>query len=138
MHPTQEDSTATQVAKNRNRNRRKPESGQSRPTIPDTVAGNWRAELLGGASLHLGGTVNQVPAPHAIEFSFMTLPACAYGPGKLALPAVIVLVAPAEQAERADVGTLTRDGPAAMIDLFVTRRLFPDLVPRIKGGTARW
>lgn len=135
---------ATHVAENRNRNRRKPESGQSRPTIPDTVAGNWRAELLGGGSLHLAGTVNQVPAPHAVEFSFMTLAACAYGPGNIAPPAVIVLVAPAdlvapaEQAEHADVGTLTRDGPAAMTDLFVIRRLFSDLVPRIKGGTARW
>ena len=118
MHPTQEDSKARER--------------QSRPTIPDTVAGNWRAELLGGDSLHLAGTVNPVPAPHAIEFSFMTLPTCAYGPSKIVLPALIVLMPPPEQVQHADVGGLIRNGPAAMIDLFVTRPY--SRTPRLQSG----
>ena len=104
--------------------------------IPNIVAGDWRAELLGGGSLNLGGTVNQAPAPHAIEFSFMTLPACAYGPGRVVLPAVIVLMPPAGPVEHADVGGLMRNGPAAMIDLFVTRPsvLRPDPAHRERKG----
>src|SRR5262245_66012268 len=123
----------TSETENRDRVRRKPVGAESKPTIPTVVAGDWRAEVFGG-SLHLGATGNQAPAPHAIEFSFMTLPACAYGPGKIVLPAVIVLMPPAGPVEHPDVGTLMQNGPAAMIDLFVTRPLFSDLVPRIESG----
>ena len=127
----------TREAENRNHKRRRPGSRESRSMMPNIVAGDWRAELLGGGSLNLGGTVNQAPAPHAIEFSFMTLPACAYGPGRVVLPAVIVLMPPAGPVEHADVGGLMRNGPAAMIDLFVTRSLFSDLIPRIESGKVK-
>ena len=63
--------------------------------ITTIVPGNWEAELLHAGSVHLGGAINQSLSPHAIEFSFMTLPAFAQGPGKIGLPAVIVLMAPA-------------------------------------------
>jgi hypothetical protein len=133
---TQEDHMTKGRTESPNHERRRPAGPGSRPAIPNIVAGEWRAELLGG-SLHLGGTVNQAPAPHAIEFSFMTISACAYGPGRVVLPAVIVLMPPAESLEYAHVGSLVQNGPAAMIDLYVTRPLFSDLVQRIESGKAK-
>lgn len=63
---------------------------------PKIVPGDWRAELLGPGSVHLGGAINLSPSPHAIEFSWVTFPALAHGPNKVGLPAVIVLIVPAE------------------------------------------
>jgi hypothetical protein len=53
-------------------------------------AGNWHAEFLAPPSLHLGGTINLEPAPHAIEFSWPTLSALARGPNKKGFAAVVV------------------------------------------------
>ena len=64
--------------------------------IPKTVPGAWQAELLRAGSVQLGGATNQSPSSHAIEFSYLTLPALARGPNKIGLPAVIVVMALAE------------------------------------------
>lgn len=104
---------------------------------PKIVAGEWRAELLGGGSLHLGGTTNLKREPHAIEFSFMTLPALAIGPGEVGLAAVVMLMCPAEPVVNRHPGLFMQNGPATMIDLAVTRALFSDLLPRFEAGKIR-
>lgn len=98
------------------------------------IAGNWQAGFLGPPSLHLGGTINLKPAPHAIEFSWLTLPALARGPNKNEFAAVVVLMAPAEPMVHEYPGSMMINGPMTMIDLIVTRSLFSDLLPRIEDG----
>jgi hypothetical protein len=100
---------------------------------PIRAPGDWQAELLGTGSVHFGGVTNQSPSPHAIEFSFITLPAIARGPEKIELPAVIVLMAPAEPLTHEWPGSLMRNGLVTLIDLFVSRSLFSDLLPRIES-----
>lgn len=101
---------------------------------PKVIAGDWRAEFLGSPSLHLGGTINLTPSPHAIEFSWLTLPALARGPNKKEFAAVVVLMVPAEPVVQEHPGMMLINGPMTMIDLFVTRSLFSDLLPRIEDG----
>jgi hypothetical protein len=93
-----------------------------------------QAELLGAGSVQLGGATDQSPSPHAIEFSFLTFPALARGPNKIGLPAVIVVMAPAEDTVHTYPGSIMRNGLVTMIDLIVTRPLFSDLLPRIESG----
>ena len=62
--------------------------------IPRIIAGDWRAEFLGSASLHVGGTINLAPSPHAIEFSWLTIPVLARDPKRNEFAAVVVLMAP--------------------------------------------
>jgi len=107
------------------------------PKLPSIVPGEWQAELLGGGSLQLGGAINQQPVPHAIEFSFLTLPALAVGPGKIGLAAVVVLICPAEAGVNEHPGLLMQNGLVTMIDLSVTRALFSDLLPRIECGKVK-
>jgi len=101
---------------------------------PLVMAGDWRAEFLGSPSLHLGGTINLTPSPHAIEFSWLTLAALARGPNKNEFAAVVVLMAPAEPVVQEHPGMMLINGPVTMIDLVVTRSLFSDLLPRIEDG----
>jgi len=54
------------------------------------ITGDWRAEFLGPPSLHFGGTINLTPSPHAIEFSWLTLPALAWGPNRNEFAPVVV------------------------------------------------
>jgi hypothetical protein len=98
------------------------------------ITGDWCAEFLGPPSLHLGGTINLTPSPHAIEFSWLTLPALAHGPNKNEFAAVVVLMAPAEPIVQEYPGLLMINGLVTMIDLIVTRSLFSDLLPRIEDG----
>lgn len=104
---------------------------------PKVIPGEWQAELLGAASAHLGGATNQSPSPHAIEFSWMTLPAVAHGPNKIALPAVVVLMPPAEPVVIEQPGSIMQNGLMTMIDLFITRALFSDLLPQIESGKVK-
>lgn len=104
------------------------------PKLPKIVPGEWQVELLGAGSVQLGGAVNQAPAPHAIEFSFVTLPAFAAGPNKIGLPAVVLFMAPAEPIVHKRPGSFMQNGLVTMIDLFVTRALFSDLLPRLESG----
>jgi hypothetical protein len=101
------------------------------------IPGEWRAELLGTPSLHLGGEINLTPSPHAIEFSWLTVPALLCGPNKVRLAAVVVLMAPAEPVVHEYPGSMMANGLVTMIDLIVTRPLFSDLLPRIEGGKVR-
>lgn len=101
---------------------------------PKIIPGDWHAELLAAGSVHLGGAVNQSPAPHAIEFSWISFPALAHGPNKVGLPAVVVLMAPAETVVHEHPGAIMRNGLMTMIDLFVTRPPFSDLLPQIECG----
>jgi len=101
---------------------------------PKIIPGDWQAELLAAGSVHLGGVVNQSPAPHAIEFSWISFPALAHGPNKVGLPAVVVLMAPAETVVHEHPGAIMQNGLMTMIDLFVTRLLFSDLLPQIECG----
>jgi hypothetical protein len=102
--------------------------------VPRILAGEWRAEFLGTPSLHLGGTINLTPSPHAIEFSWLTLPALARGPNKIEFATVLVLMAPAEPVVQEHPGLMMINGLLTMIDLVVTRSLFSDLLPRIEDG----
>jgi hypothetical protein len=102
--------------------------------VPKLIAGDWRAEFLGSPSLHLGGTINLTPSPHAIEFSWLTLPALARGPNNNEFAAVVVLMAPAEPVVHEHPGMMMINGLLTMIDLVVTRSLFSDLLPRIEDG----
>lgn len=67
----------------------------------------------------------------------MTLPALAIGPGKMGLAAVIVLMCSAAPGMNEHPGLFMQNGPAAMIDLSVTRALFSDLLPRFEAGKIR-
>jgi len=113
--------------------------GEKRPNTkkPTIIPGEWRAELLGAGSVHLGGTVNLTPTPHAIEFSWVSLPASAHGPNNIVLPAVVVLMAPAEVVVQEHPGSIMQNGLMTMIDLSVTRLLFSDLLPKIENGLVR-
>jgi hypothetical protein len=101
---------------------------------PKVIPGEWQAELLGAGSVHLGGATNLSPSSHAIEFSWVTLPAAAHGPNKIVLPAVVVLMAPAEVVVHEQPGSMMQSGLMTMIDLFITRALFSDLLPKIESG----
>ena len=70
--------------------------------IPKIVPGAWQAELLGAGSVQLGGATNLSPSPHAIELSYLTLPALARGPNKIGLPAVIFVMAKPQRQFAAD------------------------------------
>lgn len=107
---------------------------QEHRKAPKVIAGDWRAEFLGPPSLHFGGTINLTPSPHAIEFSWLTLPALARGPNKNEFAAVIVLMAPAEPVVQDHPGLMMINGPVTMIDLVVTRSLFSDVLPRLEDG----
>lgn len=107
------------------------------PELPAIVPGEWQAELLGGGSLHLGGATNQTPTPHAIEFSFVTLPALATGPAQIGLPAVVFLMCPAEPIVNDRPGLFMQNGLVTIIDLSVTRALFSDLLPRPERAQAK-
>jgi hypothetical protein len=110
-----------------------PEKREQRKA-PKVIAGEWRAEFLGSPALHLGGTINLSPEPHAIEFSWLTLPALARGPNKHEFAAVVVLMAPAEPVVQEHPGLMMINGLVTMIDLVVTRSLFSDLLPRLEDG----
>jgi hypothetical protein len=105
--------------------------------VSKIIPGEWRAELLGAPSLHLGGETNLTPSPHAIEFSWLTVPTLARGPNKVGLAAVVVLMAPAEPVGHEYPGLMMANGLVTMIDLIVTRPLFSDLLPRIEGGKVK-
>src|ERR1700722_12769463 len=111
---------------------------QNQGQVPKITPGEWRAELLGAQSLHLGGAINLTPSPHAIEFSWLTLPAIARGPNKIVLAAVVVLMAPAEPMVHEYPGSMMANGMVTMIDFIVTRPLFSDLLPRIEGGKVKY
>jgi hypothetical protein len=103
------------------------------PKLPAIVPGEWRVQLLGGGSLHLGCSINREPKPHSIEFSFMTLPVFASGPAKIGLAAVVVLICPAALVVQEHSGCFMQNGLVTMIDLSVTRALFSDLVQRLEA-----
>jgi xanthine/uracil permease len=85
------------------------------------IPGEWHAELLGAGSVHLGGATNLSASSHAIEFSWVTLPAAAHGPNKIVLAAVVVLMVPAEVVSHEHPGSIMQNGLMTMSDLFVTR-----------------
>ena len=85
--------------------------------VSKIIPGEWRAELLGAPSLHLGGETNLTPSPHAIEFSWLTVPTLARGPNKVGLAAVVVLMAPAEPVGHEYPGLMMASGLVTMIDL---------------------
>lgn len=110
---------------------------RAEPKLPKLVPGAWLIELLGAGSVTLGGGVNLTPTPHAIEFSFVTLPAFATGPNKVGLPAVVLFMAPAEPVVHEHPGLMMQNGLVTMIDLFVSRALFSDLLPRLESGKVK-
>jgi hypothetical protein len=67
----------------------------------------------------------------------MTLPAAAHGPNKIVLPAVVVLMVPAEAVSHEHPGSIMQNGLMTMIDLVVTRPLFSDLLPKIENGKVK-
>ena len=67
----------------------------------------------------------------------MTLPAVAHGPNKIVLPAVVVLMPPAEPVSYEHPGSIMQNGLMTMIDLFITRPLFSDLLPQIESGKVK-
>lgn len=102
--------------------------------LPTIIPGNWQAEILGPGSFQLGGGMNQSPFPHAIEFSFVTIPALVRGPPEIGLPAVILFMAPAEPVAHAHPGSFMQNGLVIMIHLYTNRALFSDLLARIEIG----
>lgn len=110
---------------------------RQKKSAPKIVPGEWHAELLGPSSLHLGGATNLSPSPHAIEFSWLTFPAVVKGPTKSPLAAVIVLMAPAEVVVHEHPGGLMNNGLVTLINLFVTRPLFSDILSRVEGDKVK-
>lgn len=100
--------------------------------LPEIIAGEWRGELAGNASLRLGQVVQPTEPPQSVEFSQIIASALLTMPDRrFTWPGVLIIAAPTPMKPVSDdAGALLQNGrmPTLCLTLEVTRGQFSDLV----------
>jgi hypothetical protein len=111
------------------------------PQFPEITAGEWRGEILPGASVNFGQVVQPGSPRQSVEFTYilaaviLIMPSAAFG-----WPGAMIIVAPTPmKAEFPDAGILlkTKELPSLMLTLHVTRAQFSDVLRFWEAGTAQ-
>lgn len=105
--------------------------------LPPVVAGEWRAEIVGPASVNFGQVVQPGPPRQSVEFTYFVIPALLIMPdAAFRWPAVVMIMAPTPmKTEFPDAGKLFPADhlPSLSLSLQVTRAQFSDILPRIEA-----
>jgi hypothetical protein len=105
--------------------------------LPDIVAGDWRGEIAGSASVNLGQAVQDGPPRQSVEFSYVILPAMLIMPeGRFTWPGVVMIMAPTPlKTDCEDAGSLFKapNLPSLTLALDVTRAQFSDVVRMLEA-----
>lgn len=104
--------------------------------LPDISSGNWKGELVGGATISFGQVVQKTSPPNSVEFSQIIASVSLVMPdGSFTWPGVLFIMAPTPmKPESADSGMLLKSSelPALCLSLDVTRAQFTDLLRSIE------
>lgn len=109
------------------------------PMLPDIVPGNWRGELVGGASVSLGQVVQKTAPPRSVEFSqIIASVSLAMPDGRFTWLGVLFIMAPTPmKPESSESGMLLKSAelPALCLSFDVTRGQFSDLLHAFGAGS---
>lgn len=107
------------------------------PKLPELTPGRWQGEVVGGASIHFGQTVQPGPPRQSVEFSYCLLPvALAMLENTFTWPGVLMLMAPTPmKASSSEAGVLMRPDilPSLTLSLDATREQFSDMLRYIEA-----
>ncbi|RVD46263.1 hypothetical protein EN812_18300 [Mesorhizobium sp. M4B.F.Ca.ET.169.01.1.1] len=105
--------------------------------LPPIVAGEWRGEVVGPASVNFGQVVQPGPPRQSVEFTYIILPATLIMPDAVfRWPGVVMIMATTPmKTEFPDAGKLFQADrlPSLSLSLQVTRAQFSDMLPRIEA-----
>lgn len=109
-----------------------------RLAFPPVRSGKWKADMIGGGSIQLGGAINLLPREHAIEFSWVVRPITVMPEkGSNSLPGILMIIAPVKRIIHIHPGLLIEGPIGVQLDLHVTRPQFSDLISILRSERQR-
>ncbi len=105
--------------------------------LPEIKAGEWKGEIFGGSTVHLGHVIQDSPPKRSVEFSYITNPTGFAAVGSnFTWPGVLTIVAPAHLMKKSsNAGQLykVKKLPSLMLSLEVERDQFSDILRALEN-----